>query len=77
MASSGLLENVILTKINNYHRYIIGYVKRGTWCQDVTLFLQHQQLLGMGWWNTTNLVPYILAPGTSLHITHGAIYGKY
>ena len=30
-----------------------------------------------GSWNITNLVPYIMAPGASLHTTNGAQYGKY
>ena len=42
-----------------------------------TLCLQHQQLVGMGSCNITNLVSHILAPDASVYITSGAIHGKY
>ena len=42
-----------------------------------TLYLQPQQLVGMGSCSITILVPYILAPGASLCITNGAINSKY
>ena len=44
---------------------------------DHTLCLQPQQLLGLGSSSITFLMPYILAPNATLHITNGAIYGNY
>ena len=32
MASSGLLVNVTLTKINNYHTWHHWFADKGTWC---------------------------------------------
>ena len=65
MPSSDLWENVIFTKINTYYRY-----------HRHTLCLQHQ-VVGMGSYNITNLVPYILTSSASLYTTNGAIYGRY